>query len=898
MNEASQNSKSPPRLATRFLRWYCRSELLDEVEGDLYELFQRRVETKGLRRAQLLYWLNVLMFFHPDYIRKRKHTHSSNSSAMFRNYFKVTIRGFAKQKGSSFLNITGLAVGLASVVLIFLYIQDELAYDTVHPAPDRTYGLGEVYTDEQGEKATYSAVPAGWAQLLLEQMPEVEAVFRYFSLGFPYSIRNPEADQTFLTQDGEVFLVEASYPEVLHFPLLYGSKDDALTQPNSVVLSEKAARRLFGEVDVVGRMLEMKHLFITDEYINLTITGVMEDYLGNSHIRPDYLMPLEIMNIPMRTNGTSVAEYLASMENRYAPTYVRLAKGTDVGRVETALKSIVDEHLADRAKQHAPFLRKITDFHFDDQTDWSWWNGTADKDYLLIFGAIGLIILLIASINYMNLATAKSIKRSKEVGVRKSLGSSRGYLMIQFFQESVLVTLVALLLALLLAGAVLPTFNQLADKQFTFASIGRPEVIFGLLLIWLGVAVVAGSYPAVFLSGFHPVKVLKGSVSLGKGSAYFRRTLVVVQFMVSVLLIICTGVVLQQMHMLQSTKLYEQADQIVSVRFGGGIAPLERYATLRNEIMQDTEMQEVTLALHLPRREGFMQLDASFQLPEISGEQVYPWSHMHGDYNFPEVFDLELIAGRSFEEQNTNDSSNFLLNESAVRSLNKTPAEMVGVTLLDTATRQSGTIIGIVKDFPYESIRTRIKPAVIQGKPHPNNQILYVKLPTNQLSEKLAKLEAIWKEVLPGVGFDYWFLSDEFGRMYYAELKITKLIRLFSALAVFIACLGLYGLASYTAEQKTKEIGIRKVLGASVLQILVMLITDFLKMVLIACAIALPLGYWLMEDWLQLFVYRVDVGWFVFALSVVIIVALTMITISYESIKASTVNPVDSLRNE
>ena len=464
--------------------------------------------------------------------------------------------------------------------------------------------------------------------------------------------------------------------------------------------------------------------------------------------------------------------------------------------------------------------------------------------------------------------------------------------------ESVLTTFIALALAFVLVAIVLPAFSTLADKDFTWTSLLNGSIMGGLLLIGLVVAFISGSYPALFLSSFKPTKVLKGTLRLGKGPAYFRKTLVIIQFAVSVLLIVSTGVVLQQMEMLQSSKLYDQADQIVSVRFGGGLVPLERYPVLRNELLRDPQISGVTLGVHLPRRENFGPHQTSFVLPDISGDQEYNWKHLRGDYHFPDVFDMELVAGRSFDVQNLNDSSNYVINETAVRTLNMLPEEVIGLNLRNSKSGENGQVIGVVKDFPFESIYSSIKPMVIQPKQHIFDQILYVKLPANQLSEKIAYLEKTWKEVLSGVPFDYWVLSEEFGRMYRAELKLTNLVRLFSVLAVFIACLGLYGLASYTAEQKTKEIGVRKVLGATVPQIVRMLVADFLKMILIACLIALPLGYFLMQDWLENFIYRIDMGWMIFALSVAIIIGLTLLTVSYESIKASTVDPAKSLKYE
>ncbi|WP_422080535.1 ABC transporter permease [Ulvibacterium sp.] len=818
---------------------------------------------------------------------------------MFKNFFRVAIRGFIRQKGVAVLNIAGLAIGLASATLIFIYVQDELGYDTMHPAPDLTFGIGHDFTNNRGEESSRPTSPAGWGSLLQDRMPEVVEVFRHMHLGFPCNMRNPDNDNRLLTLEGEVFLVEKTYPKVMYFPLLQGDKDQVFSQLNSIVLSETAAQRLFGATDVVGRQLEVKHIALADKYMPLTVTGVMKDYPSNSHLQPDYLLPIELFDYNLRKNvGVTITEFLSNMDRFNAFTYVRLAEGADIANVEAGLHRMVKEHLKDKASRYRPFVTNISDFHFDEKTDWTPWNASASFDYIILFSAIGLLILLIACINYMNLATAKSAKRSKEVGVRKTLGSSRWYLVGQFMLESVLTTFIALVLALVLVAIVLPAFSTLADKDFTWTSLLNGSIMGNLLLIGSVVALVSGSYPALFLSSFKPTKVLKGTLTLGKGPAYFRKTLVIIQFSVSVLLIVSTGVILQQMDMLQSSKLYGQADQIVSVRFGGGIAPLESYPALRNELLLDSQINEVTLGVHLPRRENFGLLLTSFVLPDISGDQEYNWKHLQGDYHFPDVFDMELVAGRSFNVGNVNDSTNYVINETAVRTLNMRPEEVIGLNLRNSRSGENGQVIGVVKDFPFESIYSSIKPMVIQAKQHIRNQILYVKLPSNQLSEKLAYLKKTWKKVLPGIPFDYWFLSEEFGRMYSAELKLSNLVRLFSILAVLIACLGLYGLASFTAEQKTKEIGIRKVLGAAVPQILWMLVADFLRMILIACIIALPLGYFLMRGWLQNFVYRIDMGWMVFAISVAIIVGITLLTVAYESIKASIVDPAKSLKYE
>ncbi|MEM9834540.1 MAG: FtsX-like permease family protein [Bacteroidota bacterium] len=817
---------------------------------------------------------------------------------MIRNYFKVALRSLTRQKGSTFLNITGLAIGLAAAALIFFYLQNELTYDTMHPAPEQTFGIGIEVTNPQGETQSYSTIPSGLTAVLQEQLPEQAIdVLRYYQVRWPFSMKNPERDDIITSGDGKVFFVEDTYSDIMYFPLLQGNKEEVLTHPNSVVLSAEAAQRLFGTTQVLGRQLEMKHRMVSPEYMSLEITGVMEDYPDNVHMRPKFLISMPTLNTYFQqSRGVSINEALSTFGYLSTPTYIRVSDNTSVGQVEAALSQVLEERYKDQAYRVVTFLTNIADFHYDEQIDWSWWNRSADYSYILIFGSIGLMILFIACINYMNLATAKSEKRSREVGVRRALGSSRKQLMLQFLQESVLTSFLALLVALVLMVVVLPYFNILAGKNFTIASLLRTDVLIGLGVIWLSVALLSSTYPALFLSSFKPVTALKGALSLGKKPIRFRKVLVIGQFAVSVLLLISMSIILKQVQMIQDTKLYTQADQIISIGIGPGIAPVDRYQTFKNELLKHSEIEQVALGVSLPRKPNIHPLSASLMVPEL-GDEVYNWKRLGGDYDFPKIFNLEVVAGRLFDPQNTTDSTNYILNETAVKALNKTPEEVIGYNLLDTTQQETGRIIGVVKDFHFESIHTSIKPTVIQGKPQPSLSVL-VKLPAGQMQEKLAIVEETWKEVMTDSAFPARFLNEKFEQLYAAELSMARLVQFFAVIAIAIACLGLYGLASFTAEQKTKEIGIRKALGATVPQVLFMLVLNFMKMILIACVIALPIGYFLMQDWLQNFIYRVEMGWIVFVLCTAFIIGLTLLTVAYESIKASTINPTQALRYE
>ncbi|MEM9936757.1 MAG: FtsX-like permease family protein, partial [Bacteroidota bacterium] len=472
----------------------------------------------------------------------------------------------------------------------------------------------------------------------------------------------------------------------------------------------------------------------------------------------------------------------------------------------------------------------------------------------------------------------------------------------QFFGESFLTAFISMLLAFGIIAILLPYFNQLAGKSFTLTSLARPDIVAIIIATVLLVALFSGIYPALYLSGFKPITVLRNKFAPGKGPEVFRRALVVFQFTISVILIICTSVVYLQMNMIRSSKLSEAGEQIVSIRFGGN-APANKYNVYRQSLMRDLDLQQVSMGNHLPRQEYFGNINTEMRFPGLN-ENEYDWSLINVEYNFPEMFGLEMVAGRSFENRIITDSSTvapFIMNEAAVRTLGLENEKALSTSVnipMGEGSMLTGQIIGIVKDFPYRSMRTAIEPMLMTTFPSQLDKIVYVRLPKDKVEEKLTYLETTWKEVIPGVGFDYWFLDEEFDRMYANESRMADLTEVFSLLAILIACLGVYGLASYLAERKTKEIGIRKILGASVQQILGLLSKTFVVILMLSSVIAVPVAYFLMQDWLQNFVYRIGIGWWILVASVAAIFILTAITVSFETIKAARLNPVDYLRED
>ena len=832
---------------------------------------------------------------------------------MIFNYFLLAFRNITKQRGYAIVNMLGLAVGLASALFILLYVKDELTFDTMHPSAASTYRMGYAIQFPNGEKQAAPYAPAGWDNYIQANYEGIGGITSYDSYGMPTSIHYEPKDRIILTED--IIWAEASITDLIHLPIAKGNSKNPLKEVNSFILTESAARELFGDEDPINKSIVISHESATQQKkVDMIVTAVMKDLPSNSHVNPKYIANILALK-PFNPNlETLLNTSMGDGNNQYfTQSYFVCQDEQKIAIIRDDLQKRANEMIS---KNHwdfkfTPVIRKITDIHFDQEMDWTIDHKTADKKYIYVFITIAILILLIAGINYINLSTAKSASRAREIGLRKTFGGVRSQLFFQFMLESFVLVLLSSLIAILLVIFFTPQFNQLTGKTFDLHHIlnGPMLLIIGSVIIF--VTLLAGTYPAVFVSSFEPAVVLKGKFAFGRGSNIFRQFLTTLQFVVAVTLLTGTVIIVRQMDLLKNSKLNEAGNQIVSIRFGGfaGPTPNEKYLTFKNAVLQDPEIEEITLANHLPRLDFFGPINMEMQFPEIN-EDKHEWFQLNGDYDFPKTFDLKIIAGRDFDPKNVADSSSILLNQSAVDALHLTAQEVIGKTVMrpdyvmgysrrdTTKVPVTGLVIGVVEDFPYRSMHKKIEPLAISPKPHTVDRIIHVRLPAGKMSEKIQVLEASWKQVFPGFGFDYWFINEEFGRMYENETKVAGLTENFSWLAILITCVGLYGLASFMSQQRTKEIGIRKTMGASNFQILFLLLRVFGKLLLIACVIAIPISYFLSSQWLEGFVYRTELSLVVFGGAIGLIVLITLITVGYESLKASLSNPVKALRHE
>ncbi len=821
---------------------------------------------------------------------------------MFRNYLLISFRNFKSQKLFSLLNVFGLALGLASAILIFLYVSDELRYDTMQPYYKDTYRVGFTYIDQSGQRYDNTVSPGLFVRSLKDTRSEVLRTTRIDYIGYPTSLAYKPTEKIVLTE--EIKWAEPGFDKVLYFDLQKGNQQRMFENYNSILMSETGARKIFGNTDPMGKVISLKHFWAThDREIDLVVTGIYRDYPANSHFKPEYIVNINAMH---SIHGEHFNEYLEgdrfNEHLEFFENYIVLKPGADIKPINTAVNTLAKQFQqrdsfarANGAKFEA-FTAKLAGLHFDEKNIWE--NNThGNKVYLTIFSVIAVMIMMIACINYTNLATARSLKRSREVGLRKTFGSHRYEIAIQFFLESFLMTFAALVLSLLLILIFLHPFNQLAHKSFTMASLLDPFMVSIMAGTILFMTTISGIYPAIYLSGFMPARVLKGQMLKGKSAELFRKSLVTIQYTVAMGLIIYTFIVIRQMEQLKTTKLNEQGSQLMAIRFGG-IAQQDRFAVFKRSVLEDPQIESVTMANHLPRLDYFGYIGTQVRFPQL-GDKDLQWNQLNVEFDFPKTFRLEFVAGRDFQLGNINDSSTVILNEAAVKALNQPLDKVMGATLKDTRdSNRLYQVIGVVKDFPFRSMHQPIEPLILNPHLHFVDKITYIKLPVGKFPEKIAAIERKWKAAFPGSGFDHWFLNDEFNRMYKSEMTVSALAKVFAVLAILITVLGVFALASYTAEQRTKEIGIRKVLGAGNNQVVALFVSIFLKIFLIASLVAVPIAWYIAYKWLEGFAYRVTISPLIFIWSLMGLLLITLITVSYEIWKSARSNPVAALRTE
>jgi len=811
---------------------------------------------------------------------------------MFKNNIKIAWRSLKKQPFFTFLNIFGLAIGMAGGLLLGLYIYDDLSHDKMFTDAERIYRIN---TDMKfgGAAERSSQVSAPMAQAMVADIPEVEMATRFRSIG---SVLIRPQDVTDNVREPQVSYADSTFFKMFGIKLLYGNERTALVEPNTLVMTRTAAEKHFPVDQAIGQTL-----VINDQDV-YTVSGVIEDLPKNSIFRDKPIF--------LAMSGYEDAQ-LAEWGNHNYYTFIKLVPGASGSDIQDEMQGMVGKYLIPYAQRFFPGITEqqfldsgnyvnystipLTDIHLHSGRSPEF-SAVSDIKNVYILGAIAMILLVLASVNFMNLSTAHSLKRSKEVGIRKTLGSQRSGLIGQFLTESGFIAMGSLIFAVIIASIAMPFYNDLSGKDLSIP-FSNPLFWLVLLLATLILGLFSGSYPAFFMSRFVAAKVLKGQGDNAIGGGRVRNALVIFQFSISVFLIMGTLTVFQQLRYIQGKDLGYGKNQVLVI---GGVNSLEgKKQAFKDAVLRISQVSKATLSSYLPTPSA--RSNGTYLLAEDrSQEKSINMQQWAVDEDYLSTIDLTLISGRAFDlDRFATDSSAVILNEKAVAILGKTPESVIGTRFVGHLDQEESysTVIGVVKNFHYETLRDEVGAlALFYGAEYASN--LAIKLNGGDVSRTVSEIENIWREMAPTQPFDSYFMDDSFNTSYEAEQRLGRIFMIFTILSIIIACLGLLGLATFNAQKRVKEIGVRKVLGAGVGQIVYRLSVDFLKLVGLAVLIALPLGWYAMDRWLQDFSYRIDIPWWIFALSALLAVGVALLTVSYQSIKAAVVNPVKSLRTE
>ncbi|MCP4723761.1 MAG: FtsX-like permease family protein [bacterium] len=791
---------------------------------------------------------------------------------MLKNYLKIAFRNIVRYKGYSTINILGLAIGMACCILILLWVQDELEFDKFHENYDNIYRVLNGDYPRLDDKDLFAVSCGSLAKALKDEYPEVISSVRVTDRsGFlQYGSKN--------FMEESILLTDPSFFEVFSFSLIEGDPETSLSNKYSIIISEDMAEKYFGNEDPIGKTM------IMDYRHNLLVTGVVKNTPGNTHLKFDFLAPFTLLE-----------EYDGNLDNwnfNNYYTYILLNENTD--HDDTAAKIFLHRTKITEESSTRYILQPLSRMHLHESYRYDRFadnKGSINNVY--VFSIVAVFILLIGCINFMNLSTARSGSRAREVGMRKVVGARRNSIMAQFYSESFIMVIISVVLAFILVIFLLPEFNRISGKNISFDIFTNWKLMCGLISIIAITGLVSGSYPALYLSSFQPVKVIKGVLNRGLERSAFRKVLVVTQFSMSIILIITTIIIHSQLEFMKNTDLGFEKEHIIYFQGRGEI--IKNAETLKSELMQNPNILDFTFTnLHSEERPS-----ANFNSWEgKSGTDSKMFSYFHVDYNTLELFGMEIKEGRFYSKEYGSDANiGLIINEAAAEAMEmESPlGKWFGFGSYQLK------ILGVVKDFNYKSLHWEVEPILFYPAPDVNNASyasFFVKIQPSDISGTLDYIKEAWSKIEPDFPFDYSFIDERFDRMYDSERRTGTIFNYFSVLAIFIACLGLFGLASYMAEQRRKEIGIRKVLGSSVNGIVRLISLQFVRLIIISNFLAWPAAWLFSNYWLQSFAYRTNVSWSVFILTTCFTLLLTFITIGYQSLKASLTNPVDSLRYE
>ncbi len=863
MRNLTDEKLRPPRLLEWTLKRFLQTDEVYEKLGDFEESYREYLQQRGRLAAAAWYLLQIIKAL-PSFVSNSYY----GSITMIRNYLIAAYRNLTRNKTYSLLNVMGLAVGIAAFLMISLYVLFELSYDRYHENANRIF---KVIAGDQ------AVTPPPLAPALMDEFPEVETATRLIK-SFQDLVRFK--NKTFL-EDQWVWADEHVFG-VFAFPLISGDKQTALKDPNSVVLTENMAKKYFGSEDPMGKVLEWSGFDMENDFI---VTGIMKNIPDNSHIKADFFASFKTM-----TNFPSYNPENFDWGNYFCHTFFLLREGSDHRTLQDKYPAFLESRTG--VKHDWDFFNKrLTDLHLKAADIIFHFSSVSDIRYIYIFSAVAFIILLIAGVNYINLTTALAARRFQEVGIRKVVGAQRFQLIRQFLMESLFLTFLALVMAVTLAHFLMPIFNNLIQSDQSVALFRDMKLLMALLVTGLCMGIISGIYPAVFMANFTPSWALKGTSSTKSRKVRLRNMLVIIQFAISIFLIISTLVTSSQLHFIRNKKLGFSKDHILIIPLTNRNIYKNLFA-FKQEILKNPDVKRTSVSTTIP-----MKIDwhNSFYYRNVENpENNHIVSHYaRVDYDFIDLFEMEIVKGRNFSEEIDHGKNAYIINETIARKIGW--EDPVGKMFHNQG--RTGTIVGVVKDFHNENMHIPIGEVTLILAPEQGN-LISIKIDSENVPGILATIEKVWDKFSGGYPFEYEFMDERYDNQYKSEIRLGRAFNYFSVLAVFLCCLGLFGLASFAVEQGTKEIAIRKVLGASVPELVKMLSWQFLKLVFIANLIAWPIAFYFMNSWLQSFIYRVDMSWVIFFMAGITAVFVAFVTVFTQTAKAALANPADSLRYE